>query len=462
MLSIQAKSYSLISICWLSWVPLSWSVAQNLVPNPSFEEVDSLPCDVISGDYNTPTIKDYVQLWSAPTGASADILSSLIDQNCYYSQFTEGQLPRTGTTMAGIYTLVDAGIEYREYLQIQLKEPLVRGKTYYSSMYVLRSRKTEFAVNNIGMYFSETAINRPIEFRGVLSFVPQVNETEIITDTEKWHLVSGCFTAESDARYLTIGNFYSDEETDTMRIQQYESTAYFFIDDVFVGEVDALPENFLGNDTLLCRGETVALTPQVPGASAYRWDDSSTEPTLLARVADTYWVDVTVGDCTIRDSITVTYEPRWSLGADTTLCQGETLLLSAPAATGPFLWSDNTTDSTLAVRQSGTYWVQTATSACAAGDTIRVGFTDCPGLIPTVFTPNQDAFNETFTIEHVAGRGWQLQVFNRWGKQVYATDNYRNDWDGQHLSAGVYYYLLKNQPLNRTYRGWVHLLRNPS
>ena len=70
--------------------------------------------------------------------------------------------------------------------------------------------------------------------------------------------------------------------------------------------------------------------------------------------------------------------------------------------------------------------------------------------------------NETFTIEHVAGRGWQLQVFNRWGKQVYSADNYQNDWDGQHLLAGVYYYLLKNQPLNRTYRGWVHLLRNPS
>ncbi len=364
--------------------------------------------------------------------------------------------------MTGIYVFSVGDRNYREYVQVQLKKPLVKNNSYYVSFYVLRPDRMHIATNNIGAHFSDEKISAPSDFFSVLPFAPQVNETEVVSDTASWHLVSGCFTAESNANYLTIGNFYSGEATDTIRERGDAFLGYYYIDDVFVGEVDALPENFLGNDTLLCRGETVALTPQVPGATAYRWDDSSTEPTLLARVADTYWVDVTVGDCIIRDSITVTYEPRWSLGPDTTLCQGETLLLAAPAATGPFLWSDNTTDSTLTVSESGTYWVQTTTSACAAGDSIRVDFTDCPGLIPTVFTPNQDAFNETFVIEHVAGRGWQLQVFNRWGKQVYSADNYQNDWDGQHLSAGVYYYLLKNQPLNRTYRGWVHLLRNPS
>ena len=392
--------------------------------------------------------------------------SPLIDEECFYRFHLvyDGRLARTGDIMSGIINYLEGrDDDYREYIQIRLKEPLVQNKSYYVSFYILRAGNQFHASNNIGVHFSAEAIKRPRDFFGLLPFTPQINETEIVSDTESWHLVSGCFTAESDASYMTIGNFFPGEETDTLRGRGDEFFfAYYYIDDIFVGEVDRLPESFLGNDTLLCVGETVALTPQVPGASAYRWDDSSTEPTLLARVADTYWVDVTVGDCTIRDSITVTYEPRWSLGPDTTLCQGETLLLSAPAATGPFLWSDNTTDSTLAVRESGTYWVQTATSACAAGDSIRVDFVDCPGLIPTVFTPNQDAFNETFVIEHVAGRGWQLQVFNRWGKQVYSADNYQNDWDGQHLSAGVYYYLLKNQPLNRTYRGWVHLLRNPS
>ena len=456
--------YLLRSIGGLLWILPYWSIAQNLVPNPSFEEIDSLPCN-LAGYGDISDIGNYTKSWYTPTGASTDLLSPSIDENCFYRLGVyDGRPARTGNTMSGLILFSEGrDDDYREYLQVRLKEPLVQNRSYHVSFYILRAGSKYHASNNIGVHFSAEAIKRPRDFFGLLPFTPQINETEIVSDTENWHLVSGCFTAEADASYMTIGNFFPGEETDTLRGRGDEFFfAYYYIDDVFVGEVDALPENFLGNDTLLCRGETVALTPQVPGASAYRWDDSSTEPTLLARVADTYWVDVTVGDCTIRDSITVTYEPRWSLGPDTTLCQGETLLLAAPAATGPFRWSDNSMDSTLLVSESGIYWVQTATSACAAGDSIRVDFVDCPGLIPTVFTPNQDAFNETFTIEHVAGRGWQLQVFNRWGKQVYAADNYQNNWDGQHLSAGVYYYLLKNQPLNRTYRGWVHLLRNPS
>lgn len=438
--------------------PLSVA-AQNLVPNPSFEEIDSLPCDIISGDTGTPTVTDYVRDWSVPTGASTDIFSALIDDNCMIRQLFQDRVPRSGNNMTGIFTFVDGDFDYREYLQVPLQRPLIQGQSYYASMYVLRDRTREFATNNLGMYFSETEVKQPIEFRGVLPFVPQVNETEIITNTEEWYLVSGCFTAETNANYLLLGNFFAKEETDTLFVQEHEFDAYYFIDDVYVGEIDQIPQNFLGNDTVLCEGETVLLRPEVPGATAYRWDDLSTEPTLEARVADTYWVEVTVGECLISDTITVSYEPRWSLGPDTTLCAEEVLTLSAPPSVGPRRWSDGSTDSTLVVTEPGTYWVQTPSSACAAADTIEVDFLDCPGMIPNVFTPNDDSFNETFVIEHVAGRAWQLRVFNRWGKQVYAADDYQNDWDGEGLSAGVYYYSLKNQQLDREYQGWVHLLR---
>ena len=436
--------------------------AQNLVLNPSFEEVDSLPCGFISDDYGMPTISAYVKHWLAGNGASTDIYSLDVEDSCIANPRNVGQQPHSGQNVAAIITADPAGSLYREYLQTQLEQPLQKGKYYYAEMFVLRNRNELMSSNNLGMYFSDTLIEKDRDYKWVLPFSPQVNESMIIDDPNRWTKVSGCFMAESDAAYLLIGNFFSTEETDTAWSgSSLPLYAYYFIDDVYVEEVEALSQNGLGNDTLLCAGNTIILDASVTGAT-YQWEDYSTEPTLLASVPGTYWVDITVGNCTIRDSINVSWEPSVNLGRDALICYGETLMLDATHPNESYRWSDNTTKATLTVSEPGTFWVQIPSTRCPITDSIRVDFVDCPGLIPTVFTPNQDAFNETFVIEHVAGRGWQLQVFNRWGKQVYSADNYRNDWDGQHLSAGVYYYLLKNQPLNRTYRGWVHLLRNPS
>ena len=49
--------------------------------------------------------------------------------------------------------------------------------------------------SNIGAHFSDEKISAPSDFSSVLPFAPQVNETEVVSDTASWHLVSGYFTA---------------------------------------------------------------------------------------------------------------------------------------------------------------------------------------------------------------------------------------------------------------------------
>jgi gliding motility-associated-like protein len=75
-----------------------------------------------------------------------------------------------------------------------------------------------------------------------------------------------------------------------------------------------------------------------------------------------------------------------------------------------------------------------------------------------VFTPNGDRFNNVFAIAGLQGESWALSVYNRWGKKVYATTSYRNDW-GADSAPGVYYYLLNNPVTKQSYKGWVEVIR---
>ncbi len=105
-------------------------------------------------------------------------------------------------------------------------------------------------------------------------------------------------------------------------------------------------------------------------------------------------------------------------------------------------------------------------------DSILVKLVDL--VIPNVFTPNGDGFNDTFQMKEKAASGFKtidllevylsdaLVVFDRWGRKVYEKNNYRSgDWNGDHLSDGVYYYLFKGHgPYNdEVYKGAVTILR---
>ena len=75
---------------------------------------------------------------------------------------------------------------------------------------------------------------------------------------------------------------------------------------------------------------------------------------------------------------------RVDLGPDTMLtgCLGNSLLLDAttPYATS-YLWSDNSTNPTLTVTQSGTYWVEVMQDACSSTDTIEVIFNEITSTV---------------------------------------------------------------------------------
>lgn len=83
--------------------------------------------------------------------------------------------------------------------------------------------------------------------------------------------------------------------------------------------------------------------------------------------------------------------------------------------------------------------------------------------IPNAFSPNDDAVNDTFIIRGLEKYGpAKFNVMNRWGDEVYYSDNYKNDWNGDghrgELPEDTYYYTLQ---LNNgsVYKGFIMIKR---
>ncbi|HEX8350241.1 MAG TPA: gliding motility-associated C-terminal domain-containing protein, partial [Hymenobacter sp.] len=76
-----------------------------------------------------------------------------------------------------------------------------------------------------------------------------------------------------------------------------------------------------------------------------------------------------------------------------------------------------------------------------------------------IITPNGDGLNDVVYIDNVQlYPGNTFTIFNRWGKEIYATTNYRNTWGGEGASSGVYYYLFK-LPDGTKRKGWFEIVK---
>jgi gliding motility-associated-like protein len=85
--------------------------------------------------------------------------------------------------------------------------------------------------------------------------------------------------------------------------------------------------------------------------------------------------------------------------------------------------------------------------------------------IPNLFTPNGDGTNDTFEIRGLdADANVSLIIVNRWGNEVYKSGNYKNNWTGEGLNEGTYYYILNISSADgsekNVYKGYVTLVRS--
>ena len=226
----------------------------------------------------------------------------------------------------------------------------------------------------------------------------------------------------------------------------------------------AVPALAIAGDSTVCPGSGTTLTAEAGGATTYRWNTGATTAALSITQPGTYTVLVTYGPgCTISARRTVRLNaaaapPVFSLGADTTLCEGDRLLLQGPP--GPalrYLWSDNSTGRQLAVQAAGRYTLRVLTACGEQSASRTVAVRSCL-VVPNILTANADSKNDLFAVQGLTGEGWELEVYSRWGRAVFRASNYRNDW-GRDAAPGLYYVVLRRPATGYRYKGWLEVLR---
>jgi gliding motility-associated-like protein len=78
-------------------------------------------------------------------------------------------------------------------------------------------------------------------------------------------------------------------------------------------------------------------------------------------------------------------------------------------------------------------------------------------FIPNIITPNNDGLNDCFQIRGLPAGPWQLRVYSRWGRLVYQSEDYQQDWSATGLSDGYYLYYLRG-PVQPALQGWLDVV----
>ena len=137
---------------------------------------------------------------------------------------------------------------------------------------------------------------------------------------------------------------------------------------------DPLNSLNLGQDTSICRGDSILLDTKLSGVST-KWHNGSVTSSIYVKESGSYWVEVTNTCGTWEDTIHVTVLdiPVFDLGDDPALCSsGNGLIITGPPGMYSYLWNTGDTTRDLAVTSPGIYWLTAANECFDYSDTVEV------------------------------------------------------------------------------------------
>lgn len=160
-------------------------------------------------------------------------------------------------------------------------------------------------------------------------------------------------------------------------------------DSVYV-DLQAPQIPLLGADTLLCDQASLNLSVNAFPGATYLWSTADTVPAITATNSGLYWIALDTAGCLQSDSINLGFEstPLVNLGADTTICDNDSLQLNAGTGGANYLWSNGDTTATIWVSLSGQYTViASSPGGCSVRDSLKVTAVSAPVVSLTGLAP---------------------------------------------------------------------------
>lgn len=217
-------------------LPAHHALAQNLVPNGSFEEYDE--CPDWPGDFHT-----HLHHWESWRG-SPDFFHACDTTMTVGTplNLSHGyQVPKTGQGYGGIIGLLSGG--QRELMGVELANPLEIGQEYYVEFYWNRAfggwghDLCDCAMSHLGALFTTRTFESNSDPSPNTNFA-HVYDTALLVDTIGWHKISGWVVADSAYTHIGIGNFF---DLDSAEIAYFNGSpneillkTYYYIEDVCV------------------------------------------------------------------------------------------------------------------------------------------------------------------------------------------------------------------------------------
>lgn len=265
----------------------------NLVPNPSFEDYTDCPmndgqlyfADGWTRFSNSSSTPDYYNTCSIDGWG--------IPKSLFSYQFER----RNCNAYVGLSIFTTNLSNYREHLGIELSEQLLIGQKYYISFYVVQS---EFYASNtfygmssdkIGVKLSTVPYNEnnpcPID-----NFSHLYAEN-VMSDSVNWVKISGEIIADSTYKYLILGNFFDDNNTNTVTNQCsncLNTGSYYLLDDICIS-TDSTVCNLINENACNVSIETIdLLKPKIypnPSNGKFIIENTTSEPYRI-RIYDMY------------------------------------------------------------------------------------------------------------------------------------------------------------------------------
>jgi OmpA-OmpF porin, OOP family len=197
-------------------------MAQNLVPNPSFEQLNANPK---RGDLTITCSND----WFTGYMMATDYYNSLpgiwkgVPKN-----ILGYQEPHSGNAYAGI--CIDR--KFIEYLETRLLDTLIKGKKYLIEFYISRAEKSKSNLRELGVLFSDKA-DRGLGTNGIAKepSVKFINHFGY-RDKKDWTKLSAVYQAKGFETYLILGYFtYNNPE-------YHKRYCHYYIDDVSITPIE--------------------------------------------------------------------------------------------------------------------------------------------------------------------------------------------------------------------------------